>query len=253
MRVRGFLFLRLFPLLCVSGPGAFAVGAGEYVASDYLPLAVGNSWTYHHHYRDLYAEEEEGYYDQWPVYFGQEASEFTIAVERTEELDGQTYYVISDLPALWPPSPPHFIAGKKLRWEGTHLMEYTGGGKQALYRFDGPDETGYTVSSDEGNDTVTVKAGTAPVPWYSFKFHGEAEGSRACGYVAGYGVASCGWGISGEDHPIFENDVRALRAVLDGTTVEYEDALIPTSSSSSTWGEVKKSLFAQEAEEGTDR
>ena len=255
MRVRGLLFLRLFPLLCVSGPGAFAVGAGEYVASDYLPLAVGNSWTYHHHYRDLYAEEEEGYYDQWPVYFGQESSEFTIAVERTEELDGETYYVISDLPAFWPPAPPHFIAGKKLRWEGTHLMEYTGGGEQALYRFDGPDETGYTVSSDEGNDRVTVKVYSESVPRYFFEFHaaGYGDARQGNGFRAGYGYEKGARRIHGEDHPIFINEVTSLRAVIGGAAVEYEDALIPTSSSSSTWGEVKQSLFAQEAEEGTDR
>ena len=252
MRVRGFLFLRLFPLLCVSGPGAFAVGAGEYVASDYLPLAVGNSWTYQHAYTSPDID-----YAEWPTYLDQapETPQFTITVERTEELDGETYYVISDLPVLWPPAPPHFIAGKKLRWEGTHLMEYTGGGEQALYRFDGPDETGYTVSSDEGNDRVTVKVYSESVPRYFFEFHaaGYGDARQGNGFRAGYGYEKGARRIHGEDHPLFINEVTSLRAVIGGAAVEYEDALIPTSSSSSTWGEVKQSLFAQEAEEGTDR
>ena len=36
------------------------------------------------------------------------------------------------------------------RWAGTQLMEHSGSGEQALYRFDGVDETGYTVSTDAG-------------------------------------------------------------------------------------------------------
>ena len=165
---------------------------------------------------------------------------------RTEELDGQTYYVISDMPSFWPPPPPHFIAGKTLRWEGTQLMEHSGSGEQALYRFDGADETGYTVTTVEGDNRVTVKVYSRPVPVYEFFFHGTKEGARGFGFLADYGIYIGGWGIFGEDHSIFENNVRAIRAVLGGTTVEYEDALIPTStSSSSSWGAVKRSLLAR--------
>ena len=83
--------LTLAALLGLSA--ALPAAATEYQASDYLPLAVGNSWTYHHYYRDVVGEREEGYDDQWPAYFAQEFSAFTIEVLRTEELDGQTYYV----------------------------------------------------------------------------------------------------------------------------------------------------------------
>ena len=76
-----------------------------------------------------------------------------------------------------------------------------------------------------------------------------AEGSRACGFVAGYGLAICGWGISSEGHPIFENDIRPLRAVRGGATIEYEDALIPTStSSSSSWGAIESQITEVRAE-----
>ena len=112
--------LTLAALLGLSG--ALPATATEYQASDYLPLAVGNSWTYDHEYYDI--EKRFGNYDQWPAYLAQEFPQFTIEVLRTEELDGQTYYVISDMPSFWPPPPPHFIAGKKLRWSGTHLMEH---------------------------------------------------------------------------------------------------------------------------------
>ena len=94
--------LTLAALLGLSG--ALPAAATEYQASDYLPLAVGNSWTYDHDYYDI--EKRFGDYDQWSAYFAQESSEFTIEVLRTEELDGQTYYVISEMPSNWPPAPP---------------------------------------------------------------------------------------------------------------------------------------------------
>ena len=82
-----------------------------------------------------------------------------------------------------------------------------------------------------------------------------AEGSRPCGFVAGYGLAICGWGISSEGPSHFSrNDIRPLRAVRGGATIEYEDALIPTStSSSSSWGAVERSLLARRTGEGRVR
>ena len=187
--------------------GALPAVATEYQASDYLPLAVGNSWTYSHELWDRKDNEGErrlGDRSQWPTFL--ETGQFTIEVLRTEELDGQTYYVISDMPSFWPPAPPHFIAGKKLRWEGTHLIEHSGSGEQALYRFDGADETGYTVSTDEGDNRVTVKVYSRPVPVYGFFFHGTKGGARGFGFLADYGIYIGGWKIS--------SDGLTIRAVL---------------------------------------
>ena len=165
--------------------GALPAVATEYQASDYLPLAVGNSWTYHHYYRDVVGEREEGYDDQWPAYFAREFSAFTIEVLRTEELDGQTYYVISEMPSNWPPPPPHFIAGKKLRWEGTQLMGHSGSGEQAIFRFDGANRVGYDIPTVEGDNRVTVELSAEPVPMYTFYFHGNGEGGRGIGFLGG--------------------------------------------------------------------
>ena len=196
---------------------------------------MGNSWTYSHDFYDPRKgpEGERRYGDrsQWSAYLAQEFPQFTIEVLRTEELDGQTYYVISEMPSNWPPPPPHFIAGKKLRWEGTQLMEHSGSGEQAIFRFDGADETGYTVSTDEGDNRVTVKVYAEPVPRYSFSFHAAAygDGSQGSGFRAGYGYEKGRRNIHREGHALFINSITPLRAVLGGTTVEYEDALIPTS------------------------
>ena len=224
--------IRVLPVL-LGLSGALPAVATEYQASNYLPLAVGNSWTYDHDFYDRKDNEGERRYgdrSQWSAYLAQEFPQFTIEVVRTEELDGQTYYVISDMPSNWPPPPPHFIAGKKLRWDGTQLMEHRGGGEQALYRFDGANRVGYDIPTVEGDNRVTVELSAEPVPMYTFYFHGNGEGGRGIGFLAGYGLDIGGWGISSGDDSgaLFENNVRAIRAV-GGTTVEYEDALIPTS------------------------
>ena len=62
------IHLTLAALLGLSG--ALPTAATEYQASDYLPLAVGNSWTYDHHFYDRKDNEGErrfGDYDQWPA------------------------------------------------------------------------------------------------------------------------------------------------------------------------------------------
>ena len=233
--------IRLLLAALLSLSGVLPAAATDSQASDYLPLAVGNSWTYKHKFYDI--DRRYGYKSQWPTFL--ELHQFTITVERTEVIDSKTYYVLSHMPANWPPAPPHFIAGKKLRWQGTHLMEYTGGGEQALYRFDGANEAGYEIVSDRVANRVTVKVYAEAVPRYSFEFHADAYGDakQGCVFRAGYGYEKCVKNIY-KDNARFINRVDALRAVLGGRTVEFEDALIPTSSSSSSWGQVKQSFWA---------
>ena len=250
MKTKQRICLLLVALLSLSGVRPAA--ATDYEASDYLPLAVGNSWTYTHRYRDVSTRDHD--IELYPAYYQWSARDestnylpkFTITVRGTEVIDGKTYYVLSDMPANWPPAPPYFIAGKKLRWEGTHLMERTADGEQAIYRFDGANEAGYPISTDKGTNRVTVESRPGPVPEYVFYFHGNFRGRRAFTFLAGYGLAGGGWGVFGEDYPLFDNVVRPLHAVLGGTRVEPEDAQVPTNTSSSSWGQVKQSLLAGE-------
>ena len=238
-------------------------------ASDYLPLAVGNSWTYRHEYYDLEANDGDGGFEQYSAYVDQFPApgepfldpEFTISVLDTEVIDGKTYYVISDMPANWPPAPPHFIAGKKLRWEGTHLMERTADGERSVFRFDGANDAGYTVETEEGDLLVKAIVYSEAVNFYDFNLRPPRlalnEG-RSCGFTEKYGVVVCGRTIhGGPDKTIsgtgeqgemfglsssisFSNRVRTLQAVIEGRTVVYKDLLTPTSISPSSWGQVKK-------------
>ena len=245
METKKRICLLLAALLSLSG--VLPAAATDYQASDYLPLAVGNSWAYEHDYYDLHADgggipQYSAYWEQWPANDEPfRLPEFTISVLNTEVIDGKTYYVISDMPANWPPPPPHFIAGKKLRWQGTHLMERTPDGEQSVYRFDGANEAGYEIPMVEGDHRVEVRTRTNPVAMYTFGFRGW---TRSCLFIKNYGIGVCGWGISGTDHPVFENAVTTLWAVLGGTRVEIEDAITPTSTSSSSWGQVKQSFWA---------
>ena len=139
---------------------ALPAAATDYAASNYLPLAVGNSWTYGHSVVGLTPYDEDK--SHWPTYTAQfpKRPQFTITVERTEVIDSKTYFVISDMPDHWPPAPPHFIAGKKLRWEGTRLMERTPDGEHAIFRFDGTaSEYGASTDPPLGRDGERVRDG----------------------------------------------------------------------------------------------
>ena len=251
--------IRLLLAALLSLSGVQPAAATDYEASDYLPLAVGNSWTYEHEYLDHNAvgsgiPQYSAYWDQWPF---PGFPEFTISVLNTEVIDGKTYNVISDMPANWPPAPPHFIAGKKLRWEGTRLMERTDDGEQAIFRFDGTTadyirtdsrleysnayKTRYIIPTTEGDNRVVVRATLKPVPWYAFEFHGNDVGPRWCEFFAGYGP-TCRTGRFN----VFVNALTPLRAVIGGTPVKFADALIPTGISSSSWGQIKQSWLAGE-------
>ena len=266
--------LSLAALLSLSG--VLPVAATDYEASDYLPLAVGNSWTYEHGYLDNKLpgggiSQYSAYSDQWPALDEPfRYPEFEISVLDTEVIDGKTYYVISDMPINWPPAPSHFIAGKKLRWEGIHLMERTADGEQAIFRFDGITadytrdyiwsdfryagylnfrfeesnlyKTRYLIPTTEGDNRVVVEAGLKPVPWYLFGFYGNNVETRWCSFLAGYGpnVFASGRG------PRFGSGVIPVRAVIGGTPVAFADALIPTGISLSSWGQIKQSWLAGE-------
>ena len=257
-------------LIAWSGQATLAT---DYKASDYLPLAVGNSWTFYHEILDR--GELLGPISQWPAYaaiYPDAVTEVTITVERTEAFGDTTYFLLSDMPSAWPPPPPHFLAGKKLRWEGARLMERTDTGEQSFFRFDGP--TRYTIPTTEGDDVVKRGRGnthdSAPVPSYIFTFHGFDFGERArrlyvdslrAGrtiiFLAGYGIEECVEYIAGSDYGAYANSMYPLQAVLVGgdragasgasgtvRTVLYWDARrgrggVSSSSSSSSWGEVK--------------
>ena len=248
-------------------------------ASTYLPLAVGNSWTYAHQYygalRNYIDPQLEWYstYYQWLAIINEPLTPHSrlvsITVQGTEVIDGKTYYVLSDLPDNWPPAPPYFIAGKKLRWAGTHLMERTADGERSVFRFDGANDAGYTVEPDgvsspikrQGwfehteqavrvepagvDNLITVRLSSPDSsPGYVFDFSGTEQGNGSCAFRKNYGCVRCSSVIRLWERTGHASHVRPVRAVLGGRTVEYKDLLTPTSTSipASSWGQVKKEV-----------
>ena len=262
---------RMQHLLAAVLVGLLVSGSAVADASDWLPLAVGNSWTYSHQYSDY---ENYDVYTRWPKWTNYtNFAEFTLSVLGTEDIDGQTYFVISDMPELWPPVPSQFIAGKKLRWKGDHLLERTDDGEQALFRFDEGDEYGrshYDVTIQ--GQTIQVRTRELHDHYsheYSFRFSGGAGAVRVydadavdyydldagreldevrveleagIGFLKGFGVWGCGVGINDGDAPLFTNLQEAKHAVLDGRTVtirEAQEASVTTIEGDS-WGEIKQ-------------
>ena len=269
-------------LIAWSGPAPLP--ATEYEATDYMPLAVGNSWTFIHLVADAYGgifDHSLAPSERWPDWARADAeygrAQVTITVERTEAIGDTTYYVLSGMPTgSWPPQPPHCLAGKKLRWKGSELMERTATGEQSFFRFEG--DSRYTIPLTHGDDEVKRRGGGGPAPrpptigfvftgnsaldWLS-KFETEGwRGGRAVVFLAGYGLERCTEHAEGynDQGTVFKNRFRAVRAVLvEGggggasgqsgatRTIHIDDAVRggpppgPSSSSpsSSSWGQVK--------------
>lgn len=123
-----------------------------------LPLAVGNSWTYEHTMRDS------------STYALLSSHAVAISITHTEDIEGHTYHVFSGMPYDEPPVPFFFIAGKKVRWEGDHLLFREGDTDVVVYRFDHSviddlarfppsyDYTGYDYTIPETELDVSVVA-----------------------------------------------------------------------------------------------
>lgn len=135
--------------------------AQDYRPEDFLPLAVGNSWTYSHYYYDRlsHPDKEIGEIIERKV--------ITITITHTEQIEGHTYHVFSDMPYDFPPAPYFFLAGKKVRFaEDGRLMEWRPEGEVWTFHF-GPDvpdwepwlplpEAGYPISYQE-DDTLATR------------------------------------------------------------------------------------------------
>lgn len=264
---------------------------------DYLPLAVGNSWTYKHEYWDE-RRNKDGTKVPEPTFI---TRQFTISILETEVIDGETYYVFSDIPNNWPAKiPKHFIAGKKLRWEGNNLTEHDGSSSFSIYRFNIPTDHSnpisgeYSIPTTQGDNRVKTHSEitkTSQMIHQYFSFEGytgytsegnwdpdDSQGwnfSRSVYFVEKFGIRFSVELIGEYDAIIFENRLKPVRAVLHtasgggsgnieesaGVTIEWDDFncffrgdgvrynktcnYSPTSISSTSWGQAKKSWNGQ--------
>ena len=230
---------------------AAPLAAQEKNVEDYLPLAVGNSWTYLHWFIDD-RRNSDGSFVTIPQ-TGE--TEITISILRTEVIDGDTYYVFSEAPnELAVEIPDHFIASKKLRWEGTQLMEHDGVSSFSIYHFDIPTTDSrvryYPIQPTLGDTLVEAVYGLRGGRNYmrqSFFFEGYTgyltEGGwdngfgswyRIIKFSEDYGLTHAREAIMDHDFGVYVNRLFPLRAVIHNSqgppnAPRNEDGLYQTS------------------------
>ena len=260
-------------VLTVAGLSCHPSLAGEVVshpsASEFLPLEVGNSWTYSHAVFD----EDVGILAEWDGFFTQDG--VTITVAGAEIIEGKTYYLISDMPATGPPAPHYFIAGKKLRWDGIYLVELMDDGVEApLYPFLGADGSDERRGTPEGHVYREIRVPETPegdifiivsyfpadfvlplgrhqirfTKWHE-EYRDELYEQKGGLFVEGFGIANWFWVGNREfyssHNPELSNHLTAVRAEIGGVTLLYEDIqasgeIWGTSAEEISWGSLKE-------------
>ena len=123
---------------------------------EYVPLAVGNRWTYEHsYYNDAYwisddPNPEKLEPTEIPGYPHGQGNPIppdslryvydkplTIEITHTEVIDGLEYFVFSDADYTWPPLPALFWDGKKVRLSDEGFLVFRWNGQDVpVYDFD---------------------------------------------------------------------------------------------------------------------
>ena len=229
---------RRLPTVCLVLLIASYTASGQsFRPEDFLPLAVGNSWTYVHEYYD----------ERHPDLSA--SMSLTIAVTGTTVVNHHTYYVFSESPYDYPPIPPFAMAGKTVRWSADgDLLELTPTGEVCLFRFSVPSP--YVIAAVD-DDTLCYRSiygfVSHPKPnnaWFILSGHASANEGRYATFLEFYGVSMLGVDLCFDDWIAYFNQLTAVGAVLNGRAVSFEDALRrrSTAVTNSPWGALKNSL-----------
>lgn len=228
--------------------------AQDFRTKEFLPLSVGNSWTYIHSYHvntnfisdpDIPTAESDDIDNLGGAIFYEK--EVTITINQTEVIDGETYYVFSEMPYSWPPPPYFFLAGKSVRWgaDGALILRDKGS-EVSLFRFNSNQDgirISYPISGHDG-DTLAVGSLERYVGAlrYGFVFLGLRPykfESRGATWIYSFGMETCDLTIPAEDFLIKYNILSARVAHIGDRTVLPSDILFPTNVESGSWGSIK--------------
>ena len=202
---------------------------------DYVPLEVGNRWTYEHSYWS------------WP----RDAEKvLTIEITHTEVIDGLEYFVFSDADYAWPPLPDFFWAGKKVRLSDEGFLVFRWNGQdRSVYdfgRLDNPYEYIGTLPSEFHAARVMGFSVEGTVEVYFTRFYAQFRLSRVIfvfsyrdiigishfpleggsHFLQGYGLGDVYNYREGFGEPIppitYRNDLRPISATISGEEIVYE-------------------------------
>ena len=153
---------------------------------DYVPLAVGNRWTYEHSYsNETYPRQADPAFGKlepfgipgYPHGRGNPIppdslrfveKTLTIEITHTEVIDGLEYFVFSDVDYTWPPVPALFWGGKKVRLSDEGFLVFRWNGQDVpvydldhhhfdLHGFNRRLGNSYTFTLPGESDMVKVK------------------------------------------------------------------------------------------------
>ncbi|MFA6109291.1 MAG: hypothetical protein WDA75_11040 [Candidatus Latescibacterota bacterium] len=207
----------------------------------FLPLSVGNSWTFTHRYLN---DRPDLLGMSWnsPAYAYRD--DVQIAITHTEQIDGQTYYVFSDLDYDFPPVPSFFLAGKKVRWDEQGRLMVRGQDTEfCLYDFS--HEGTYDIPEQEDGVSRCEGApyGSPPTYYNNFFFSTVPQdiiAGRWVQFAYSFGISYLDVGFGVEDYPVYYIIIEGRRAVIDGQQLEYVGIVRPTGVFTTTWGIIKE-------------
>ena len=198
---------------------------------DYVPLEVGNRWTYEHSYYSGLGSAEK--------------KVLTVEITHTEVIDGLEYFVFSDADYAWPPVPDFFWGGKKVRLSDEGFLVFRWNGQdRSVYdfgRLDNPYEYIGTLPSEfhAAREMGFSVEGTVEVYFtrfyaqfrlsrviFVFSYHDITDSFPLEGgswFLQGYGL-----GMAHNYRPDFwgtityRNDLRPISATISGEEIVYE-------------------------------
>ena len=253
---------------------------GEFIElnpPDYVPLAVGNRWTYEHHYwNSTYPHGEAPYLKQfevpgYPYGWGNPIPPdsllrvdraLTIEITHAEMIDGSEYFVLSDAGYTWPPLPELLWGGQKVRLSEGFLVFRLNGQDVPVYDFrhhhlDDPNhrQNGRHQVAIPGVDFTLVKGllGTSPETLaFSIEAKYDSPGgpfnvNQFSDFLHGYGLSIFGIKVLGvEFAPFLDVFLRPVSATIDGEEEAYPLPTPPfpiplsiTAVQPTSWGQLK--------------
>lgn len=252
-------------------PAEFEINPAEYV-----PLAVGNRWTYKQNYYSTLRYPFEATYDDLGLTLEDikpllipgfpygpdnpppdsllyiENKPLTIRITHTEQIDGLDYFVFSDPEYDWPPMPDLFWAGKKVRlsedgklifrWNGQDIPVFALG-RPPIVTMPGVDPT---LVGGRGRTLQFYKfSGTSTrLPYLRFSFSYKSWDYRYV-FIHGYGMGPIATDIfATHTSPVYINDLAPVSATIDGEEISYEwPEPTTTTVQPTSWGALKNNFL----------
>ena len=250
--------MRSLMLLLVFLVGYTAAGAAretddaiEINPLDYVPLEVGNRWTYEHLYIN---------YEHWrgepfaipgyppgdpPDSLTRAKKTVTIEITHTEVIDGLEYFVFSDADYAWPPLPDFFWGGKKVRLSDEGFLVFHWNGQELpVYDFGHPSDYGYESTLPIGSGMTGAHLTRSYAQYRRSRVHFGFSGryfpydGAEIIFLQEYGVGQAYieyylWGRACSS-AFFLNELMPISATISGEEIVYEQVYLSYQSLAST-------------------